>query len=246
MEVSSQLAPWRNPELREFVIRPYYRSSDAMPGHPWDHALMVRNVARAKAIKAIAYHDMRLNLDVIELGTLTHDAHVWKEPGIDYHCCPTKEQHSAHLDRTEIFPRLHTPTAIAEHALHVVLTTERDVRCENDNEAKCGCQGDMWSVISEDPRDILLGTVNFFKEKRILAGNPLDGPIPLDELTEFAAGSYDYLQGFIEEELSLGAWDRDSDGLTMSQRGHINVEQLRPDRFPNLMRSLFPRLLAVA
>jgi hypothetical protein len=191
-------------------------------------------------------HPRRLDRFAIDLGALAHDTEVWKTPGLDYPESRSKEEHSALLAGKVILPRLKAPLELVEHAVHIIRTTERDVRFEDDDEAKCVCQGDMWSVISEDSRDILLGTVNFFKEQKILQGTPVVGPLDLAELTACAAYSYDYLQGFIEEELSLGPWDRDSEGFTMSQRGHINVEQLRPTHFPNLMRSLFPRMLAVA
>lgn len=246
MAAPSLAEHWRNPIEREHVYRPHYRTLQEMPGHPWDHALTVRNAARRKAVIAIARHGMRMNLDVIDNAALGHDMDVWLEPGVDYFCCPTKEEHSAHIEVEDIGPRLQIPPEPLERIVHAIKATERDVRCEGDNDAKALCQGDMWSVISENPRDILLGTIGFFREERILKGKPVERRINLEELTAFAAKSHNYLLGFIEEELSLGPWDVDSEGFTMSQRGELNVRLLRPDRFPLAMRKTFPHLLAAA
>jgi hypothetical protein len=239
MSADSPELIWHDRPTLETHAQPHY--SDALPFHNWAHALAVADESLSIAARA-AQHGLALDTAVMIPAALNHDAGFFLNPGVD-HTFASKELYSANVVHDDL-TLLRAPERAATHAAQIVASTQKGVACASP-EAKAVRQADLANVSSNNPLAFLNGTYRLYAESKMLAGQRLlklsvDPEAIIKDFVKFAAISYEILSAYNQEDISLGDFDRDKNGVSIFQKQAAkNIERLVPNRLTGLLQSKF-------
>jgi hypothetical protein len=225
---SSCLETWRNPSAVDSFASRHYRDGhlEEPAFHDYPHARLTRHIAGILAKTAVR-NGADIETDVLPQAAAYHDAGATLWHTIR-HRFPIPEELAAHVAGRDL-PALGMPEPQVESALEAIRETSRFVPCTSDT-ARCLSQADLMAggILSHDVV-LLHNTYTLYKESRDLAGapTPSDPDELRGELLEFGNLSYEVLQAYLAEDLSLGPHQRTADGeSTFNLRASRQVDRL--------------------
>ena len=230
----SELEKWQDPRFLDPLIKPYYR--DDLDYHNYPHAIHSSDRAIEIGQVAIA-HGVDIKIHLLPSAGRLHDAGFHLRPLID-HPFATKEEYPADLASRLLKP-LGMKGADVAHVSHIIESTAADVPCETAT-AKCFRQADLDNLV-RGPVVFLNATYRLYKESRRLEVKPLlsvkSNPVGLmNDFIKFAGISHEILSTYLEEDVSLGEFDRDREGRSLfALKAAKNIGILVPNRLTEFL-----------
>lgn len=248
--------PWRNETFVDRLASRHYRLDLLRPdlGLGPDFELPVHNYQHAKgtgieavtlAKKAAEQGVTDIDMDVLGPMGSWHDAGYALRPGIDQ-TFGTRESYSADMAGRDLLS-LGMPRPKVKLTREGIESTAVGVRCKS-NTARCFRQADLRNLRGK-PIAFLNVTYRLFREQQILDGQPII-PITVNpsrvmkDLVQFAGISHEILTAYLEEDISLGDFDRnEKDESLFAIDAAKNVELLVPTKITDILSKNLGRIV---
>jgi hypothetical protein len=237
--MSDQESPevWRNPHVIDTFARRHYRGD--LEFHNYPHA-----TTAAEILEALIAEAVRHGIDDIEEGAarpagLYHDAgvHLW----LPHDRFPTKEALSADL-MTRDLRMLHAPQAVIEDGATAIRATSYTERCATSL-GRALRQADLIAGgVFAGPVVFVNGTYRLYREGRRLDDEmptpPAEQEKLIKELSAFGAISHEVMLAYAEEDVAIGAYQRDPESGESLFNRHLaaNIGVLAPGRLEPFLR----------
>lgn len=253
---SSPPEPWTNQSIVDRVASRHYRLDLLRPDLGLDPAfqLPVHNYAHAKnsgidafeiAEEAMKHGVTDIEVDVLKPMGCWHDAGFALRPGIEQMFGP-REVYSSDVAQKDLRV-LGMPEPKVLLVGQGIESTAVGVKCLT-NTAKCLRQGDL-NNLRGPAIPFLNVTYRLYREQQILDGKPIVPVIinpgrVLREFIQFAGISHEILSTYLEEDISLGDYDRDENGVSLFAKEAVkNVDLLVPSRLTEFLSKNFARVV---
>ena len=236
-------APWYNiAALRpDLGLEPGFE----LPVHNQAHGIGTGEEALEIAANAAKHGVTDIETDILRaLGSL-HDAGFALRPMID-HNFSSKELCSSDIARKSL-PTIAMPASKVDLTCAGIESTAAGVKCTT-NTARCFRQADLKNVRG-DAISFLNVTYRLFREKQILEGKrptliTTNFAQFMREFVEFGGISHEILSTYLEEDISLGDFDRDANGRSLfAVEAAKNVDLLVPKRLKEILPNMLGRIV---